>query len=164
MTSCASITWPISITASRSKPPNGERLSSPLPAGIWIGSSSLQFERRVNQDNAARITLYRLRRCASVLPLRAAPVTVHQHLDGTWSITRGTADAGTLHPGRHACRKPQTRGEIPSLLNFTSGKNRRMGDENTEPRASMMSAAIPELADRLKRFATMVTTNRVAAG
>jgi hypothetical protein len=124
---------------------------------------SLQFERRVNQDNTISCRNHTLQIAPARYPCCTA--TVHQHLDGTWSITRGP-----LMPVRYTPAENTPLGEIPSLLNFTSGKNRSMGDENTEPRASMMSAAIPELAelplfpDRLKRFATMVTTNRIAAG
>ncbi len=51
---------------------------------------SLQFERRVNQDNTVSFQNHTLQ----IAPVRqratlaGCTVTVHQHLDGTWSITR----------------------------------------------------------------------------
>src|SRR5207248_2760435 len=83
-------TSPSSIAAFRCGRRKRAARLSPGAAGIWI-SSSLQFERTVNRDNTVSfqnlsLQIEAVRWRAS---LAGCTVTVHQHLDGSISLTHG---------------------------------------------------------------------------
>src|SRR2546427_5131145 len=90
---------------------------------------SLQFERSVNRDNT--VSFQNLCLQIEAVRCRATPagcqVTVHQHLDGTLSLTHGphllgrytaegAAQSATKMPARRAVGKPR-----PLLVNYETG-------------------------------------------
>jgi hypothetical protein len=79
---------------------------------------ALQFERTVNRDNTVsfqnlRLQLETVRWRGS---LAGCSVTVHQHLDGTVSLTHGSHRLGRYHAHgeSHSRRRPRLRGFSPT--------------------------------------------------
>jgi len=67
---------------------------------------SLQYERTVNRDNTVNFQnlVLQIQRVAWRATLAGCAVTVHQHLDGTISLTHGPHRLGALHSARSGDR------------------------------------------------------------
>ena len=93
---CGNTTSRSSIAAFRCGRRNGERPFCPGEVRTWTSFFSLQFERAVNRDNTVSFQHLSLQ----IEPVRwraslaGCTVKVHQHLDGTLTITHGPQRLG----------------------------------------------------------------------